>query len=64
MLEVFLETALYTLSPSEEENCLGAWGNAWRICLPRALTPITEIQFPAVYTAVRHSIALRAVTEY
>ena len=63
-LEGFLETALYALSPSVEGNCLDAWDSALRICLQRALTPITEIQFPATYTAVRHSIAFRAVTEY
>ena len=64
MLEDFLETALYALSPSVEGNCLNAWDNALRICLQRALTPITEIQSPAAYTAVRHSIALILVTEY
>ena len=40
------------------------FGGALRICLQRALTPITEIQSPAAYTAVRHSIALTLVTEY
>ena len=59
ILEVFLETALCRLSPSEEGNCRSAWDNALRICLQRALTPITEIQFPAVYTAVRHSTRQR-----
>ena len=57
MLEVFLETALYTLSPLERGNCLTTWGSALRIYLQHALIAITEIQFPAAYTAVRHSFA-------
>ena len=57
MLEDFLGTALYALSPSVEENCVNARGNARRISLARALASATGIQLPAAYTAVRHSIA-------
>ena len=57
MLEDFLETALYVLSPSEEENCVGARDNARRISLTRSLAQTTGIQLPAIHTAVRPSIA-------
>jgi hypothetical protein len=57
MLEDFLETALYALSPSVEGNCVGTRDNARRISLTSALTLTTGIQLPATYTAVRPSIA-------
>ena len=57
MLEDFLETALYVLSPSEEENCVSVRNNARRISLTRSLALPTGIQLPATYTAVRPSIA-------
>ena len=63
-VEDFLETALCTLSPSEEENCVSVWNNAHRISLMRSLTLPTGIQLPAAHTAVRHSIAHVSVTEY
>ena len=56
-LEDFLETALCTLSPSEEENCVSVWNSAHRISLMRFLTLPTGIQLPAIHTAVRPSIA-------